>query len=55
MESVMPSEPTSNENNSIYPVIAGIAGGGTVLLIAILITCFCMKKRRDVQNDGRFN
>lgn len=53
MESVLPSEPTSDDNNSIYPVIAGIAGGAIVLLIAILVTCFCMKRRRDVQGDGK--
>nr|AAL27644.1 SD07678p [Drosophila melanogaster] len=37
--------------NSLYPLIAGAAGGGILLLIASLVVCLCLKRRENSQPE----
>ncbi|XP_033168509.1 interference hedgehog isoform X2 [Drosophila mauritiana] len=37
--------------NSLYPLIAGAAGGGILLLIASLLVCLCLKRRENSQPE----
>lgn len=39
--------------NSLYPLIAGAAGGGILLLIASLVVCLCLKRRENSQPEGK--
>lgn len=39
------------QQNSMYPVIAGAAGGGLLLLIASLVACMCLKRRENSQPE----
>jgi len=41
------------QQNSMYPVIAGAAGGGLLLLIASLVACMCLKRRENSQPEGK--
>ncbi|XP_030246105.1 general transcriptional corepressor CYC8 isoform X1 [Drosophila navojoa] len=42
---------SEQHENSIYPVIAGAAGGGLLLLIAIAVACLCLRRRNNSQPE----
>ncbi|XP_043949057.1 interference hedgehog isoform X2 [Drosophila biarmipes] len=48
----VPGNKTADQQqNSMYPVIAGAAGGGLLLLIASLVACMCLKRRENSQPE----
>ncbi|XP_019891234.2 interference hedgehog [Musca domestica] len=51
LPAVVPATKTNNEDNSIFPVVAGAAGGGILLLIATITACLCMKRRKNSQSE----
>ncbi|XP_075155230.1 brother of ihog isoform X2 [Haematobia irritans] len=51
LPAVEPASKPNQEDNSIFPVVAGAAGGGILLLIATIAACLCMKKRKTSQNE----
>ncbi|XP_059223024.1 interference hedgehog-like isoform X2 [Stomoxys calcitrans] len=51
LPAVVPATKANQEDNSIFPVVAGAAGGGILLLIATIAACLCMKKRKNSQNE----
>ncbi|XP_030377959.1 interference hedgehog [Scaptodrosophila lebanonensis] len=42
---------SNQEQNSIYPVIAGAVGGGILLLIATVVACLCVRRRKNAQPE----
>lgn len=47
------NETTENTPKSYLPLIAGGTGGGSLLLFATILACFCMK-RKSADRDGKF-
>lgn len=45
------NETTLNTPKSYLPLIAGGAGGGSLLLLATILACLCMK-RKNADRDG---
>lgn len=50
-EAVTPA--VADKPRSYFALIAGAAGGGSLILLAIILGCVCMKRRRHLQNDGK--
>ncbi|XP_046801983.1 interference hedgehog isoform X2 [Lucilia cuprina] len=46
-----PASKPNEEDNSLYPVVAGAAGGGLLLLIVSLSVCMCIKRRKNSQAE----
>ncbi|XP_073828097.1 brother of ihog isoform X2 [Musca autumnalis] len=55
LPAVVPATKTNEEDNSMFPVVAGAAGGGILLLIATITACLCMKRRKNSQNEADEN
>ncbi|XP_061397752.1 interference hedgehog [Musca vetustissima] len=51
LPAVVPATKTNDEDNSIFPVVAGAAGGGILLLIATITACLCVKRRKNSQSE----
>uniref|UniRef100_A0ABK9NH39 Interference hedgehog n=1 Tax=Glossina morsitans morsitans TaxID=37546 RepID=A0ABK9NH39_GLOMM len=52
-EALDPSSKASDVENSVYPLVAGAAGGGILLLIVSVTACLCVKKRKNSQTEDQ--
>lgn len=43
---------TKTPKSSYLPLIAGIAGGSSVLLLGVIMICICLRRKRVVDNEG---
>lgn len=48
-------EIVTTKSKSYMPLIASAAAVGLLLLLAMILACFCVKRKRNTSNDGNID